>query len=247
MLLSLLIIQTITFIGIFFLLRFLFSRHLNAALARLNTLHEENLVKEQQLVEELKRAKEEGDAQIKRAKDEASLIIEEARNEGLRLRANLEDQAKIQVTKIIADGQIDAERLKEKCMKEAEAHSLDLAMKLVESLLSEKDKEKLQQEFISEIISEIAKLSKDQFSIASDRVKVSSSYLLSKDQKENLQLVLKEKTGTEMIFEETLKKDLIGGLIVEIGGLVIDGTLKNKLQRILPYFRKKLNKDSDHF
>lgn len=239
MLLNLLIIQTITFIGIFFLLRFLFSRHLNAALARLNTLHEENLVKEQQLTDELKRAKEEGDAQIKRAKDEASLIIEEARNEGVRLRANLEEQAKIQVTKIIADGNIEAGRFKEKSIKETEAHSLDLAMKLVEQLLSEKDKESLQQEFISEIISEIAKLSKDQFIIASDRVKVSSSQLLRKDQKENLQQVLKEKTGTEMIFEEILRKDLIGGLIVEIGGLVIDGTLKNKLQRILPYFRKK--------
>jgi F0F1-type ATP synthase delta subunit len=238
MLLNLLIIQAVTFIGIFFLLRFLFSRHLNAALARLNTLHEENLVKEQQLVEEIKRAKEEGEAQIKRAKDEAGLIIEEARNESARLRMELEDQAKIQATKIIADGNIEAERFKEKYLKETEAHSLDLAMQLVEQLLSEKDKENLQQEFISEIISEIAKLPKDQFNIVSDRVKVSSSHLLRKDQKENLQLVLKEKTGREMIFEEILKKDLIGGLIVEIGGLVIDGTLKNKLRRILPYFRK---------
>jgi len=239
MLFNLLIIQALTIIGIFFLLRFLFSRHLNSALARLNTLHEENLIKEQQLTEELKRAKEEGDAEIKRAKNQASLIIEEAHNEGVRLRMNLEEQAKTQVTKIIADGNIEAEKLKEEYLKETEAKSLDLAMKLVESLLSEKDKASLQQEFISEIISEMAKLSKDQFNITADRVKVSSSQLLRKDQKENLQLVLKEKTGREMIFEEILKEDLIGGIIVEIGGLVIDGTLKNKLQRILPYFKKK--------
>ncbi len=239
MLLNLLIIQAITFVGIFFLLRFLFSRHLNAALARLNILHEENLVKEQQLTEELNRAKAEGDAEIKRARDEAGLIIEEARNESVRLRMNLEDAAKTQVAKIIADGNIEAQRANEKHLKEAEAHSLDLAMKLVEQLLSEKDKASLQQEFISEIISEIAKLPKDQFTIVSDKVKISSSHLLGKDQKENLQQVLKEKTGREMIFEEVLKKDLIGGLVVEIGGLVIDGSLKNKLQRILPFFRKK--------
>ena len=239
MLLNLLIVQTITFIGIFFLLRFLFSRHLNAALARLNILHEENLVKEQQLTDELKRAKEEGEAEIKRAKDAASLIIEESRDEGVKLRSLLEEQAKVQVTKIIADGTVEAQRIKEKCIKETEAHSLDLAMKLVESLLSEKVKENLQKEFILEIISEIAKLPKEQFSVAADRVKVSSSQALRDDQKEKLQSVLVEKTGNKMIFEEVLKTDLIGGIIVEIGGLVIDGTLKNKLQRILPYFRKK--------
>ncbi len=239
MLLNLFIILTIIFIGIYFLLRFLYSYFLNVAQARLNNLHEENLVKEQQLTEELKRAKAEGEAEIKRARDEAGLIIEEARNESVKLRMQLEDAAKIQVDKIITDGNIEAERAKEKYLKDAEAHSLDLAMKLVAQLLSEKDKESLQEEFISETISEIAKLPKDQFSIVSDKVKVSSSQLLRKDQKENLQQLLKEKTGKDMIFEEILKKDLIGGLIVEIGGLVIDGTIKNKLQRILPYFRKK--------
>lgn len=238
MLLNLTIILAVILIGIYFLARFIYSYALNAAQARLNNLHEENLIKEQQLTDELKRAKAEGDAEIKRSREEAGLIMEEARKEGLKLRAEMEDQAKAKAEKIIADGNIELERSKEKHLKESEAHSLALAMKLVEELLSQKDKENLQQEFISEIIAEIAKLPKDQFAIVSDKVKISSSHLLRKDQKENLQQVLKEKTGKEMIFEESLKKELIGGLILEIGGLVIDGSLKNKLQRILPHFKK---------
>ena len=47
--------------------------------------------------------------------------------------------------------------------------------------------------------------------------------------------MLAEKLGFAPNLEEAIKEELIGGLILEIGGLVIDGTLKNKLQRIIPY------------
>lgn len=239
MILGLLIILVVIFTGIYFLMRFLYSYALNAAQARLNNLHEENLVKEQQLTEELKRAKAEGDAEIKRARDEAGLIIEEARNEAVKLRLHLEEAARAEADKIVAGGNIEVQRAKEKHLQEAEAHSLDLAAELLAQLLGENTQAALQQEFISEVIAEIAKLPNDQFGTVSDRVKVSTAQALKEEQKDKLQQVLKEKTGRQVAFEESLKKELIGGLIIEIGGLVIDGSLKNKLQRILPHFRKK--------
>lgn len=239
MLAIIIIIQAITFVGFYFLLRFLFARQENEALARLNILHEENLVKEQQLTDELERAKKEGDAEIKRAKNEASQIIEEARNEAVRLRLNMEEQAKVKVNKIIADGQLESQREKEKYLKESQAHSLELAHKLVEALLSEKERTVLQHDFISATITEISKLPKEQFPAQVDKIKVVSAIALNKEQKDSLQKIINEKTGRTMTIEEAIKADLIGGLIVEIDGLVIDGTLKNKLQRILPTLKKK--------
>lgn len=237
MLTQLLAIQIVTFIAIIFLLRFLFSRHLNNALERLNTLHEENLIKEEELNDELKRAKEESQAQIQRGKDEAAFIIEEARKEANRLRLSIEDEAKAQSLKIVADGAKEAEKLKEKVYKDIQGQAVEMALKMVAELFTETDKIALQYQFANEIILEIERLPKEQFNVQSTQVKVISSYPLLDRQRQQLQEVLAAKTGATPQIKEEIDATLIGGLILEMGGMVIDGTLKNKLRRIIPYLK----------
>jgi F-type H+-transporting ATPase subunit b len=231
MLIQLLIIQIITFIALIFVLRFLSMRHLTVALNRLNALYDENLRRETQLTEELKRAQEEKEAEIRKGKEEAGALIEEAKKEAIKLRLKLEEEAKANVEKIIAQAKEETERLKEKLKQEIQNQSLDLAMKMIEQTFTEKDKEDLQHQFITEIIDEIAKLSQDEFTVSADKVKVVSSYPLEGGQREKLKRVLEERLGFSPILEETVNKELISGLTLEIGGLVIDGSLRNRLRR----------------
>ena len=237
MLIQLLIIQIITFIGVVFLLQFLFSSHLKSALSRLNLLHEENLVKEEELNAELKRAKEESQAQVQRGKEDAELIIEEANKESGRLRLDMEAQAKAQAAKIITEGQVEAERIKLSVVKNIQAQSIELACKLIGELLTEIDKAALQYEFANNIIQEISLLPQEQFSIKSSQAKVTSSFPLLESQRQELTSALSNKMGNHVELIEELNVGLIGGLTVEVGGMIIDGTLKNKLQRIIAHLK----------
>lgn len=233
MLIPLLIIQIITFAGIVLLLRFLFSRHLKSALDRLNTLHEENLAKEEELNEELKRAKEESQAQIQQGKEEAELIIEEANREAQRIRMNMQEEAKLQAEKIISDGRLDAEKIKASVIKDVQAQSVELASRMIAELLTETDKIALQYEFAKGIIEEISRLPKEQFNVQGNQVKVTSSFPLLDRQRDQIKDVLVKVTGKKIELSEQIDPKLIGGLIVEMGGMIIDGTLKNKLQRVI--------------
>ena len=238
MLIQLLILQFITFIGIIFLLRYLFSRNLKSALDRLNTLHEENLAKEEELNEELRRAKEESQAQISQGKAEAELIIEEASREAQRIRLNMEEQAKLQAGEIVAGGRIEAEKLKTSVIKNIQAQSVELASKMIAELLTETDKIALQYEFANGIIQEISQLPKEQFSIQGNPVvKVTYSFPLLERQRDEIKRLLEQKTGKTIGLSEQLDPSFIGGLTLEMGGMVIDGTLKNKLQRIIPHLK----------
>lgn len=237
MLVQLLILQLITFVGIIFLLRFLFDRHLKSAREQLNALHEENLAKEEELKEELRRAKEESQAQIQQGKDEAALIIEEADKEAQRIRMNMEDAAKLQAEKIIGDGRLEVEKLKVTVIKDIQAQSIELASRMIAELLTETDKIALQYQFANDIIGEISRLPKEQFNVQGNQVKVVSSFLLLDRQRDEIKRVLTQKIGKEIELNEQIDPNLIGGLTVEMGGMVIDGTLKSKLQRIIPHLK----------
>lgn len=233
MLIPLLILQVVTFAGIVILLRFLFSHHLKSALDRLNVLHEENLAKEEELTEELRRAKEESQAQIQQGKVEAEQIIEEANKEAQRIRMNMQEEAKVQADKIVAAGRLDAEKLKESVIKDVQSRSVELASRMIAQLLTETEKIALQYEFAKDIIEEISRLPREQFNAPGNQAKVVSSFPLLDRQKDQIRSVLAEVTGKEIELNQVIDPNIIGGLIVEMGGMVIDGTLKSKLQRVI--------------
>lgn len=238
MLIQLIIIQIVTFGLLIFLLRFLFVRNLNTASTRLNTLLEENMVKETQLTEELKLAKEERDAEIKRGKLEAAAIIEESKNDGIKLRLKMEEETKQHAEKIISEAKEEANKLKEKIIKETHEKSLYFAVEMIEKTLTEENKEDLQVKFINDTIKEISKLPQERFSVSSNNVKIVSSFPLNENQRENLKLVLFDKLRITPVLEETVNKELISGLLLDMDGLVIDGTLKNRLRMIIPHLKK---------
>ena len=109
---------------------------------------------------------------------------------------------------------------------------------MIAELLTETDKIALQYEFANGIIQEISQLPKEQFSIQGNPVvKVTSSFPLLNRQRDEIRLLLEQKTGKKIELSEQLDPSFIGGLTLEMGGMVIDGTLKNKLQRIIPHLK----------
>ncbi len=235
--LQLMVVFLIILPGIIYLIWVLYKRALKTAIEKLNIQLEANLVKEEELNGELKRAKEESQAQIQQGKIQAEAIIEEANKEAARLRLNIQEQAKSEADKIVADGRLEAEKFKLTLVKDIQAQSIAIALKMIAQLLTETEKIALQYEFANGIIEEISQLSKDQFNIIDNHVKVVSSFPLLQRQRDQIKRVLAQKIGKEIQLNEQIDPGIIGGLTLEMGGMIIDGTLKNKLQRIIPHLK----------
>ncbi len=73
--------------------------------------------------------------------------------------------------------------------------------------------------------------------VKSKEAKVLSAYPLTRDEKASLDSILSEKMGMKIALEETINHDVIAGLIIQIGALTIDGGLKNKIKKVVPYIK----------
>lgn len=241
---QLVLIQLVTFAALILALRMLFYRQLNAALRRLQGLQEETMAKDSQLKEELERAKQERAAEVEKGKEEAKLLVEAAKREAELLRHNVEAQAKQEAQKIVVRGQDELSKSRSELMTGMEADALRLCAEVLKYTFTEHTQQAFQHELIDELIREIGQMSKDQFSVKAEAVTVISSVPLEADERAHLSRTLSDKLGGAVTLNEQLDADLITGMVIRIGAMVIDGSLKNKLRKVLPLLKKEVSDTS---
>ncbi|MDP3723204.1 MAG: F0F1 ATP synthase subunit delta [Candidatus Omnitrophota bacterium] len=234
---QLVVLQVLTFAGLLIALRLLFYRQLNTALQRLQALQEEALVKESQLKDELHRAQQERAAEVERGREEARLLVEAAQQDAETSRANAETQAKQEAEKILARGKAELEKIRVNLSSAIETDAMALSTEMIRHVLTHANTAEFQHHVLNELIGEISALGTDRFSDRATQAVVTSACALTADERSGLRRALSEKLGAEVTLEERLDPELITGLVIHIGSLVIDGSLRNRLHKATQFLR----------
>lgn len=240
---QLILLQVVTFAALIAVLRMLFARQLTSALRRLQALQEEALTKETQLKEELERAKLERAIEVEQGKEEARLLVEAAKREAEALRANTEELAKQDAQKLLERGQEELIKSRLELLNNIEIDAVRLSTELLKYTFTRQVKEEFQHHLTLELIEEISRLAPSQFSVKAETVTVTSSFPLTADERTRLSRALSEQLGGPVTLKEQADPELITGLVVQIGALVIDGSLKNKLRKVLPLLKNERTKE----
>lgn len=238
MLIQLIIIQAVTFVGLLFVLRMLFYRQLGSAVTRLKRLHEENVSKEDALRKELEAIRLERQEELKKAREEADGIIKAARAKSEKVSAGIESEAKKQAEELSEKTKLAAQRMGHDLAVKYKEKSIELSMRALKALFSEQGQEAFQHQLISELIGEIKNLKEDSFTSKSKEARVSSALPLAAAEKEKLAHALSAKTGCAVDIKESRDEGLIAGLVIQMGSVTIDGSLRNKLEKIIPHLKE---------
>ena len=233
MAIQLVLIQILTFVIVIIALRFLFGSHLKTALNRLQVLHQESLEKEEILNKELEKARIQSQGEISRAKEEAKLIVDTAKRNAEKIALEAAEGAQLQTKKMMAEASERAKKMEAEVSAGAQEKALELAQELIKATFTSKGQAILHGQLIDELIDDLRAVDKSRLSVKVDRAEIMTSAPLTPEEKKKLKDILVSKLGYELPLEEKIDETLIVGIVIKLGGLVADGSLKNKLNKTL--------------
>ncbi len=236
---QLILIQVATFILIVLFLRWLLHTHIGRALRRLQKLNQENLEKEKVLKEELERAKREAEREVEEGRRQAQELKEQARQEAEKNREDILTKARKEAKRLINEAVRDCQRKRMELTLEMQEKAVYLATDMIRYIFTERGREDLHTRLIDELISEIEMLEKEKLKPEGNKAEVICAYPLREGQINRLKEALHLKLNRDIALSEQINQEIIAGLIIKMGGFVIDGSIKNKLKKILPLMKEK--------
>ena len=229
----LVVIQLVVFTLLVLFLRMILTRNISTATAHLHELNQDY----NQKVEEANKKKQEVDRyydeMLLKAKADAEKSKVQILREAQATQELVVKEARQQSEEIIGQANRAHETALSEIDSRVEARATGRACELVRSVLTEEMSETLHKQWVKDLL-KTGLQDLDRLHIPDNvkEVPVATAFALSDEQKTALQKKLKEELGHEISMTENVRPELIAGLQITLGSLVIDGSLSHKIKEV---------------
>lgn len=228
---SLIVLQIIIFAILIVILRRILAQNIISATAHLEELSREYARKEREINLKLQETNKKSQEIIAKAQQEAIKIKTDILKTSESERDRILKQAHSMSEEIIQKAEKTRQLLLDEINKRISKEAIDKACELIQLTLPDEFKFQVHKEWVKELIESGFEQIKDlQLQSDAKSVKVYSAFTLDDTQKERLQNKLAKILKKDFELQEILDKKIVAGLIIHIGSLVLDGSLRNKIE-----------------
>jgi len=228
---SMILLQVILFGGLIFILRKILTQNVITATRHIEELSQNQAQKETELNRQLEEAKQKSEVTLKTAQEEAqrakSQVIGDAEAERDRILQQTHAKSKELIQQADRSRQLLLDEINERIAKEA----VNKACELIHDTLPEQLKIDIHQAWIADLLEDgFAQFERLKVPADLKEVKIISAFPLSTEQRKNLARKLKDILHREVGLQEEVNPKIVAGFVVTVGSLVLDGSLRNKIQ-----------------
>jgi len=208
------------------------------AVARIKEVETEVRRKE----ETVRRDIEEHEQEFAKRKSEAETELEQRREEAEKEVARMRDQviadAKKEGERIISQAKRNEQRMREQIEQSIGEKAVEYGGEIFKLVISERVTPELNRQFIGELLDALEEVDPGTITVDGSTVEVQSSHALVEEDKKRLEELLASKFGVEASIEEATQEDLLAGLVLKMGSLEIDGSLRNRYEEAVEEVKK---------
>lgn len=239
MLLEFVIIQSAVFVVVIFVLRRLMVKNTMSAVNRLKVVDEENARR----LEEMKRKIEEAEAAYRQKSADLARALaqqeEEAKKQVDEERSRLLARSREEGDRIVSSARNRSEKIDEEIGKELEKRAATLSRRIVREVLDGTIGASVNERLVDQLLEEFAAMDIGHVPQQTSEAEIVLPHPFSPDRKKRVREILEKKIGRKIEIRETVKKEMLGGMILRLGSLVMDGSLENKVDGIALQLNKQ--------
>jgi len=233
------VIHVVVLAALVGLLRLIIVGHARRATARVKQVEDEVRKKE----EDIKREIEDHEKDFSEKKAESERQIQSQRDEAKREASRLKEQsiaeAKKESAKIIEQAHKNEQKLRDQIARQMEEKTVEYGGRVFKLVFSDLMTGDLNKQFINELIDALDEIEKGSITVDSTEAEIIASHPLDQAQKQRLETILREKFNEKATIRETTDEALLAGLILKMGSLEIDGSLRNRYQEAVSEVKKE--------
>lgn len=229
-LLQIVIIQTILFGAVIFFLRKIMMGSTESAVNRLNDAYVQMNKKKEELAQKIKQAQEDYEARKKEAERIGEKIKNDADKEARDLKDNILKKAHEEAERMIVDTVGAKEQIREEIIKEEKIKMVGYCRELLTGVYEDIVRDRVDEVLIEGFLDDVRELNTDSMPPGINKIEVISRKPLSEKLRKKVREVVESKIKGKVDITETVLEDILGGVTIKFGNLVLDGSVAGKLQ-----------------
>ncbi len=223
--------QVVAFGVVIYFLKKIFYGDTESAIKRLGHVYQDLLQKQA----DLQKKNEESEAEVKAKREEAGTLVEKMKTEAAVETRKKEDDvlksARAEAEEIIAKAQASREDMAKEIQSQLSKQMVGFAQQVSAKALGDKLAVVVHEELVQQFV---AKAKNMEFSNAGggtvEEFIVRTPIPLKKEETEKLNALLASKLSRAVKFNEVVDVDLVAGVVLQFGTLILDGSLVSLLK-----------------